>query len=107
MDTGKNFVNGSTEKTFFMQRVLWSAWEKDDNFEKLLLIFMNNRGAVDEVSFFTESDGMDFRYVPIEEARRRAEILSRRIARVKNEGFHASINVLNTIGLPITRSITA
>ena len=80
------------------QRIMFTAMEDDHRAEQLIELLKANRPAVDDVWIFTENDGQDFRYVPIAEVRRRAVIIARRIRRLREEGFVASINVLNTIG---------
>lgn len=80
------------------QRVMWTAMEDENRAGKLIELFKTNRGAVDDVWIFTENDGQDFRYIPIEEVRERGEIMAKRMRQLREAGLGASINVLNTIG---------
>ena len=77
---------------------MYTAVEDEQKTEQLIELLKSNRPAVDDVWIFTENDGQDFRYVPIAEVQRRAAFIAQRIRRLREEGFGASINVLNTIG---------
>lgn len=87
-----------TTRAAISQRIFWASVEDDDYFAGLLEFLKSHRQAVDEVLIFTETDGQDFRYIEIEEVKRRAPIMKRRIDALRAAGIGASINVLNTIG---------
>ncbi|MBL4702082.1 MAG: hypothetical protein JKX85_12580 [Phycisphaeraceae bacterium] len=80
------------------QRIFWIAVSDEQRFTQLLNMLERYRGAVDAVSIFTEADGRDFRFIPIEEVRRRVPIMRDRVERLRDRGFRPMINVLNSMG---------
>ena len=80
------------------QRVFWTAFDTDEKLSRLLAFLKRHRGLTDEISFFTEGDGCDFRYLSPDEVRRRASYLTSVVATVRQEGFVPVINILNTLG---------
>lgn len=87
-----------TDELSFSQRIFWPAVADDQRFAQLLQLLQRQRPAVDDVWIFTEGDGQDFRYIPLPEVHRRAALMEKRIQALRDAGFVASINVLNTIG---------
>ena len=88
----------SNDSLWLSQRIMYTAMEDEQKAEQLIGLLKSHRPAVDDVWIFTENDGQDFRYVPIDEVQRRAAFIAQRITRLREEGFGASIDVLNTIG---------
>lgn len=82
----------------YTQRIFWHQYDTPAKAERLLTFWSDRRDICDEISFFTESDGGDFRYVPLPEVRRRAAHLTWVVQKAKDAGFHVAINILNTIG---------
>ncbi|MBQ6420884.1 MAG: hypothetical protein IJK02_07430 [Clostridia bacterium] len=76
-------------------RVSVPNWLDEDAFSKLLAFLGEYRDVVQQVAFFSS----DFHPPqPLETARRHADVLKDRIARVKAAGFSCGINILSTIG---------
>ncbi|MBO9610859.1 MAG: hypothetical protein J7639_33215 [Paenibacillaceae bacterium] len=82
----------------YTQRVFWPQYQSREKLLRLLQFLDHYRGLTHEISFFTEGDGTDWRYVPLEEVERRAEQLAWAVETTREAGFVPVINVLNTIG---------
>lgn len=82
----------------YTQRIFWHQYDTPEKTQRLLEFWSTRRDICDEISFFTESDGGDLRYVPIDEVSRRAAHLNWVVQEAKNAGFLVAINILNTIG---------
>jgi len=67
----------------------------DQRFRELLALFEKYKGVTDEITFFTSFTHPD---LPLEEMKRRCDLLARRIARAKALGYRSGINVLATMG---------
>lgn len=80
------------------QRIFWNQYCNKDILERLLAFMEGNRQICDEISFFTEGDGTDLRYVPLTEVKKRAEHIKYAVSEAKKNGFGVAVDVLNTIG---------
>lgn len=81
-----------------IQRVFWSQVETPDKLARLLRFLKRHDSICAGISFFTETDGRDWRYLPPEEVVKRAEWMSEVIRQTRVAGFVPEINVLNTLG---------
>ena len=70
-------------------------WLTEDRFAATLEFFSRERGAVDELAFFTSATHPP---LPLEEMERRAARLGEILPRVRGAGMAAGINVLATMG---------
>lgn len=87
---------GAIEKAFVSFRLGVNRWYlPETRYEQLLELFEKHKGVADELTFFTSATHPP---VPLEEMRRRAEILRGRMAQARALGYRAGINVLATIG---------
>lgn len=82
----------------FTQRIFWPVFADQAALERLLAFFSRRRALTDEISFFTEGDGGDFRVPPPDEITRRAEFLNEAVTLTRQHGFRTAINILNTLG---------
>ena len=78
----------TTHSLHLSQRIMFTAMEDEQKAEQLIGLLKSNRPAVDDVWIFTENDGQDFRYVPIDEVRRRAAFIAQRITHQFHGGWH-------------------
>ena len=67
----------------------------ENRYRELLALFEKYKGVTDEITFFTSATHPP---LPLEEIKRRCEILARRIPQAKALGYRAGINVLSTMG---------
>ena len=67
----------------------------ENRYQELLALFERYKGVTDEITFFTSFTHPP---LPVEEMRKRCEILARRIPQAKALGYRAGINVLSTMG---------
>ncbi len=67
----------------------------DQRYRDLLALFEKHKGVTDEITFFSSFTHPD---LPIEEIKRRCDILVQRIAQAKALGYRSGINVLSTMG---------
>jgi hypothetical protein len=82
----------------YTQRIFWPSYDTETKLSHLLDFLQEHRALCDEICFFTEGDGMDWRYLPRDEIERRAEFLTRAVGVARGAGFATAINVLNTMG---------
>lgn len=82
----------------FTQRIFWPSYNTEEKLAHLLAFLQNHRALCDEISFFTEGDGLDWRYLPRDEVSARAAYLKQAIATARAAGFATAVNVLNTMG---------
>lgn len=82
----------------YTQRIFWNQFNDNEKLERLLTFLAAHRHLCDTISFFTESDGADYRFVPIDEVTRRAQWLTEVVRRTRDAGFEPEINILNTLG---------
>lgn len=82
----------------YTQRIFWHQYDTPQKTQRLLEFWSTRRDICDEISFFTESDGGDFRFVPLAEVERRAAHLKWVVQQTQKAGFLVAINILNTIG---------
>ena len=67
----------------------------DHRYRDLLALFEKYKGVTDEITFFTSFTHPN---LPLEEMKRRCDILAQRIAQAKALGYRSGINVLSTMG---------
>jgi len=67
----------------------------EQRYRDLLALFEKHKGVTDEITFFTSFTHPN---LPIEEIKRRCDILVQRIAQAKALGYRSGINVLSTMG---------
>ncbi len=82
----------------YTQRVFWPQYKDAEKLDRLLAFLQNHAEISREISFFTEGDGMDWRYLQVEEIDKRAEFLTYAVKRTREAGFIPVINILNTLG---------
>ena len=83
------------EKAFISFRIGTPQWLPDQRYRDLLALFEKYKGVTDEITFFTSFTHPD---LPLEEIKRRCDILVQRIAQAKALGYRSGINVLSTMG---------
>ena len=83
------------EKAFISFRIGVPQWMPENRYRELLALFEKYKGVTDEITFFTSATHPP---LPLEEIKRRCEILARRIPQAKALGYRAGINVLSTMG---------
>jgi hypothetical protein len=83
------------DKAFISFRIGVPQWMPDDRYAELLALFEKYKGVTDEITFFTSATHPP---LPLEEIKRRCEILARRVTQAKALGYRAGINVLATMG---------
>ena len=83
------------EKAFISFRIGTTQWMPENRYRELLALFERYKGVTDEITFFTSFTHPP---LPVEEMRRRCEILAQRIPQAKALGYRAGINVLSTMG---------
>jgi hypothetical protein len=83
------------EKAFISFRVGTPQWMPDHRYRDLLALFDKYQGVTDEITFFTSFTHPN---LPLEEMKRRCDILAQRITQAKALGYRAGINVLSTMG---------
>ena len=88
-------ADSSIKKAFISFRIGTSQWMPENRYRDLLALFERHKGVTDEITFFTSFTHPN---IPLEEMRRRCELLSRRIAQAKALGYRSGINVLSTMG---------
>ncbi len=67
----------------------------DHRYRDLLALFEKYKGVTDEITFFTS---FTHPCLPLEEMKRRCDLLAQRIAQAKALGYRSGINVLSTMG---------
>lgn len=85
-------------KMTYTQRIFWPSYNTEEKLYRLLEFLQSRRALCDEISFFTEGDGQDWRFLPPTEIERRAEFLTEVVRQTRESGFVPVINVLNTMG---------
>jgi hypothetical protein len=83
------------DKAFVSFRIGSPQWLPDDRYRALLALLEKYQGATDEITFFTSFTHPP---IPLDEMKRRCEILAKRIAQAKALGYRSGINVLSTMG---------
>ena len=76
-------------------RIGTSQWMPEQRYRELLALFEKHKGVTDEITFFTSFTHPP---IPLDEMKRRCELLSHRIVQAKALGYRAGINVLSTMG---------
>ncbi len=85
----------AVEKAFISFRIGVPQWMPEGRYRELLALFEKYMGVTDEITFFTSATHPP---LPLDEIKRRCEILARRIPQAKSLGYRAGINVLATMG---------
>jgi hypothetical protein len=83
------------EKAFISFRIGTPQWLPDQRYRELLALFEKYKGVTDEITFFTSFTHPN---LPLEEMKRRCEILAQRIVQARALGYRSGINVLSTMG---------
>lgn len=83
------------ERASISFRIGTGQWMSDQRFGELLAMFERHKGVTDQVTFF---HSFTHSPVPLDEVRRRAGILARRIAETRKLGYRTGINILTTMG---------
>jgi len=83
------------ERAFISFRIGVPQWMPEGRYRELLALFEKYKGVTDEITFFTSATHPP---LPLEEIKRRCEILTRRIPQARALGYRAGINVLSTMG---------
>lgn len=83
------------EKAFISFRIGVPQWMPENRYRDLLALFEKYKGVTDEITFFTSATHPP---LPLEEIKRRCEILARRIPQARALGYRSGINVLSTMG---------
>jgi hypothetical protein len=83
------------EKAFISFRIGTPQWMPEHRYRDLLALFEKYKGVTDEITFFTSFTHPD---LPLDEMKRRCDILAQRIIQAKALGYRSGINVLSTIG---------
>ncbi|MBN2295475.1 MAG: hypothetical protein JXM70_23800 [Pirellulales bacterium] len=76
-------------------RISPNLWLREERFDELMRLFEKHKGVTDEVSFFHSTTHTPLK---LDEVKRRAKILKKRVAAAKKLGYSAGINILTTIG---------
>lgn len=82
-------------KAFVSFRIGTSLWMRAERFDELMGLFARHRGVTDEITFFQSATHAP---LPLEENRRRFDVLAQRMAQVRKLGYRSGINVLTTTG---------
>ena len=88
-------VTSVIDRAFISFRIGVPQWMPEDRYRELLALFEKYKGVTDEITFFTSATHPP---LPLEEIKRRCEILAERIPQAKALGYRAGINVLSTMG---------
>ncbi len=82
----------------YSQRIFWPQYNTEAKLHRLIGFLKHHRAVAHEISFFTEGDGCDWRYVEPDDVRLRAAFLKRAVVITREHGFIPVINILNTLG---------
>lgn len=82
----------------YTQRVFWPQIRSKEALDRLLAFLQKHRPLVQEISFFTEGDGCDWRYIPPDDVQQRSDHLCDAVRTTREAGFSPVINILNTLG---------
>jgi hypothetical protein len=80
------------------QRIFWTQIDDAARRRRMLAFLATRRALCHEVSFFTEGDGCDWRWLPPQEIDRRAALMGEAVQEARALGFAVAVNVLNTMG---------
>jgi hypothetical protein len=83
------------EKAFISFRIGVPVWISESRCNELFDLFDRHKGVTDEITFFTSETHPP---IPLEEFKRRAEILKGRMEEARKRGYRAGINILSSIG---------
>jgi len=83
------------EKAFISFRIGTSQWMPDPRYRDLLALFEKHKGVTDEITFFTSFTHPN---LPLEEMKRRCDLLARRMTQARALGYRTGINILSTMG---------
>ena len=81
-----------------IQRVFWPQIADPVRRRRLFSFLASHRGLCQEISFFTEGDGSDWRWLEPAELARRAAIMAEAVREARAGGFSVAVNILNTLG---------
>lgn len=83
------------DKAFISFRIGTPQWMPRQRYLELLALFEKYKGVTDEITFFTSFTHPN---LPLEEMKRRCELLAQRVLQAKALGYRSGINVLSTMG---------
>nr|MBA3686340.1 hypothetical protein [Planctomycetota bacterium] len=82
----------------YTQRIFYPQVADPQRWQRMLGFLERHRTLCHEISFFTEGDGTDWRWLPPDEIAQRASVLGEAVRQARERGFAVAINVLNTMG---------
>jgi hypothetical protein len=82
-------------RAFISFRISPLQWMPEKHYGELLAMFEKHKGVTDEITFFTSFTHPP---LPLEEMKRRCNILATRMPQARALGYRAGINILSTIG---------
>jgi hypothetical protein len=94
-DPGPQTKPTTIERAFISFRIGTPQWLPDNRYRELLALFEKHKGVTDEITFFTSFTHPP---LPLDEMRRRCEVLARRMPEARTLGYRTGINVLSTMG---------
>jgi len=83
------------ERAFISFRVGTPQWRSEQRLEELLALLEKYTGVTDEITLF---HSITHAPLPLDEAQRRLDVASQRMARIRQLGYRTGLNVLTTIG---------
>ena len=83
------------EKASISFRISVNQWMPRERFGQLLDLFERNPGVTDEITLFHSTTHAP---LPLDEIRRRAELLESRMRQARARGYRTGVNILTTIG---------
>lgn len=84
------------DKAFISFRVgVARWWTPETQYRELLALLEKYKGVTDEITFFTSATHPP---LPLEEVKRRCQILSERMKQARALGYRAGVNILSTMG---------
>lgn len=83
------------EKASVSFRIGSPQWLSDERFDGLMRLFERHKGVTDEITFFTAETHAP---LPLDETKRRCDLLKKRMEVVRRCGYRTGINILSTMG---------
>jgi len=83
------------ERASISFRISSSQWMREERFTQLLDLFERHSGVTDEITLFHSTTHAP---LPLEEVRRRADVLESRMRQARTLGYRTGVNILTTIG---------
>lgn len=85
----------TVERASIAFRIGVPQWATESRFQDLLTLLEKYPGATDEITLFTSATHPP---LPLDEIRKRADVLTHRMALAREAGFRTGINVLSSMG---------